>query len=409
VNVDSIPDMRDNQEWCPIGSSADLPRGSLRAVRVLGADLALFRTSSGDLGLWDGRCPHNGASLAQGQLDAKDETLRCPFHHWEFSTSKDRRGSCMRIPGCAPRDVRVKDHKTLELDGKIYGGRETIAETARSQALLDASGNMDLSGWFLVARSHELPCEKMFFSKRYSLRRIGDAPHATESGDAGVNEQLTLVELDGGVYGWRHPDGGPPTWQLKASGIDHRVWRKVNEVDLMIHAPLSIVKENGVDFQHFGPIHSSEIERESVEFFVDGPLFRYAWIARYRKIVRFLITEEMQGFGYSVVTTKFVGTPVNILMFAGSTPVDDMLIHSRIDQYCTRGDSSQRLNLARNALYRLYAKFVAHNLMDDLVIWNQQRAVKTMLSRVDGPIMKFRKWGMQFRSSPTQTADLENI
>ena len=51
-------------------------------VRLLGEDLALFRTTTGELGLVDARCPHRGASLAYGFAD--DAALRCPYHGWAF-------------------------------------------------------------------------------------------------------------------------------------------------------------------------------------------------------------------------------------------------------------------------------------------------------------------------------------
>jgi len=64
----------------------------LKAVRVLGQDLVLFRDEGGRWGLLDRDCPHRGADLAFGRLE--EGGLRCPFHGWKF----DAAGRCLETP-----------------------------------------------------------------------------------------------------------------------------------------------------------------------------------------------------------------------------------------------------------------------------------------------------------------------
>ena len=66
---------------------------AVKAVRVLGLDLVLFRDVSGPFGLLDRDCPHRGADLAFGRNEG--DGLRCPFHGWKF----DRQGQCLETPG----------------------------------------------------------------------------------------------------------------------------------------------------------------------------------------------------------------------------------------------------------------------------------------------------------------------
>ena len=54
----------------------------LKAVRVMGQDLVLFRDDAGRWGLLDRDCPHRGADLAYGRLEG--DGLRCPFLGWKF-------------------------------------------------------------------------------------------------------------------------------------------------------------------------------------------------------------------------------------------------------------------------------------------------------------------------------------
>lgn len=64
----------------------------VKAVRLMGQDLVLFRNSDGSFGLLDRDCPHRGANLAFGRNEG--DGLRCPFHGWKF----DMTGQCTDTP-----------------------------------------------------------------------------------------------------------------------------------------------------------------------------------------------------------------------------------------------------------------------------------------------------------------------
>ena len=86
--------------WQPVALAAEFDPAldarmalrPLKAVRILGQDLVLFRDAAGRWGLLDRPCPHRGADLAFGRLEP--EGLRCPFHGWKF----DATGQCLETP-----------------------------------------------------------------------------------------------------------------------------------------------------------------------------------------------------------------------------------------------------------------------------------------------------------------------
>ena len=96
---------------------------AVKAVRVLGLDLVLFRDGSGQFGLLDRDCPHRGADLAFGRNEG--DGLRCPFHGWKF----DRQGQCLATPGepDAPAGkrlcerVRQRSYPLLAQAGILFG------------------------------------------------------------------------------------------------------------------------------------------------------------------------------------------------------------------------------------------------------------------------------------------------
>jgi nitrite reductase/ring-hydroxylating ferredoxin subunit len=107
--------------WQPIVLVEELLAARpLKAVRVLGLDLIVFRGADGRLALLDRACPHRGADLAFGRLE--DGGLRCLFHGWLF----DADGRCLQTPGEPPESricsrVRQRAYPVQERGGIVFG------------------------------------------------------------------------------------------------------------------------------------------------------------------------------------------------------------------------------------------------------------------------------------------------
>lgn len=78
--------------WHPIGAAAELDENPIKAVRILGEDLVLYRDQSGTYGLVDRRCAHRRADLSNGFVEKCG--LRCSYHGWLY----DEKGQCREAP-----------------------------------------------------------------------------------------------------------------------------------------------------------------------------------------------------------------------------------------------------------------------------------------------------------------------
>src|SRR3954466_7625140 len=90
--------------WQPAALVDELqgPR-PVKAIKLLGENLVLFRDAQGRFGLIERHCPHRGADLAYGRLE--DGGLRCAFHGWLFDVS----GRCLDTPA-EPEGSRMCEH-----------------------------------------------------------------------------------------------------------------------------------------------------------------------------------------------------------------------------------------------------------------------------------------------------------
>lgn len=87
----------------------DIPNGGSKLVMVDDVPVALFNLK-GKIHAWDNRCPHRGASLADGNIS--ESIIQCKFHLWEFDVET----------GCAVAnsDLRVKTFPVKVKNDEVF-------------------------------------------------------------------------------------------------------------------------------------------------------------------------------------------------------------------------------------------------------------------------------------------------
>lgn len=109
--------------WFPVAATVQLDDNPVMAISLLGEQLVLFRTVSGEFGLLEKTCPHRGCSLVYGIPEP--EGLRCAYHGWLF----DARGRCLEQPaepmggtfgGTFKERVQAKHYPVREHGGLVF-------------------------------------------------------------------------------------------------------------------------------------------------------------------------------------------------------------------------------------------------------------------------------------------------
>ena len=105
--------------WHPVATDQQLAENPVRAVRLLGENLTLFRDRAGGLGLVQQRCAHRSVDLRHGI--PTERGLRCPYHGWMYDAS----GQCLEMPAEDPEHnfaarVKIAAYQAQELGGLIW-------------------------------------------------------------------------------------------------------------------------------------------------------------------------------------------------------------------------------------------------------------------------------------------------
>lgn len=143
--------------WHPVAATEQLEQTPVKAVRLLGEALVLYRDKRGRLGLLAEACAHRRASLAYGIPE--DEGLRCAYHGWLYNAE----GRCLEQPvepvGSSIKDyIRTTAYPVQELGGLIFAylGPEPVPLLPRynvlvwDDALREVNGTVIACNWLQV-------------------------------------------------------------------------------------------------------------------------------------------------------------------------------------------------------------------------------------------------------------------
>jgi phthalate 4,5-dioxygenase oxygenase subunit len=106
--------------WQPVALASEmLEQRPVKAVRVMGEDLVLFRRSDGGWALVSRFCAHRGVDLSYGRLE--DDGLRCLYHGWLYGAD----GRCLAQPAEPEHSrfaskVRISSYPCEERNGLIF-------------------------------------------------------------------------------------------------------------------------------------------------------------------------------------------------------------------------------------------------------------------------------------------------
>ena len=133
--------------WKRLGEAADLRGDGPFALSVGGLDLVVVRTATG-LRAYQGRCPHQGALLGEGEMDG--DTLICRNHRWHFDAATGtRKGGPECLVSC-PIETRGAE---LWVDvSPLQRSGSTLGNVARRR-IEDLPGP---KGWPLVGNALQI-------------------------------------------------------------------------------------------------------------------------------------------------------------------------------------------------------------------------------------------------------------
>jgi len=90
--------------WHVVLFSQELAVGEIKKLSYFERDFIVFRGEDGKVGALDAFCPHLGAHLGGVGSKVIGNTVRCPFHGWQYNDT----GECVHIPNASKIPEKAK-------------------------------------------------------------------------------------------------------------------------------------------------------------------------------------------------------------------------------------------------------------------------------------------------------------
>lgn len=276
-----FPELGFRNYWYPVVLSKDLTQRPLKR-RLLGETLVFWRDAGRAHALAD-RCPHRGASLAEGHVRFPGSgTISCPYHGWTFDGSGALRACIQEGPESAmPGKVRTKAYPVEERLGVVWVWIGDQAPVPIEEDLPVAMKHPGMVSFIHFTKVWDVKWPLLFdnfidgihapylhrTSPQFFLRKL---PYRT----VGVKPHFDFVEHDGKILELAHgaKPGQPKVYQAEFPGLGtfpRRLWWRILD-------PRRTPRENIVpgfkprSFLHGLPsyVHTVHEDRYFTQFFV---------------------------------------------------------------------------------------------------------------------------------------------
>lgn len=247
-------------------------------------------------------------------------------------------------------------------------------------------------GWFAVATADDLARGRersgVLCGAPYRLRRDRDgALVATGLGP--------LVEQNGLVLAWFHPEGARPAWSVPA--LDESGWRPLRHVLLQARTHPQEVYENSIDTAHFPVIHKYRDIRVLAPMQLEGHQMRVRYqITRGRAGMTAQFEVHLHGIGCAHNHIEVPALGLRVRMLALTTPTEPGHAEIRL-AISVAHDPVLPLRPFLPLVHAGVAREIENDFRQDMAIWEHKRHLRPpMLVKGDGPIELFRRWSRQF-------------
>lgn len=224
-------------------------------------------------------------------------------------------------------------------------------------------------------------------------------PYADRLNNKGKLFTYPVVERNGMVLVWYHPNNEPPSWEIPEieQFTDTEKFLIPSKREFRISACWQEVAENGVDSAHFRYVHNTADVPVLEGYETNGHR------ATMNSLQKFVTPEgvvegriDVESYGPGFTFTHFSGF-VDLYLLGCNTPIDTEHVQVNFT-FALASLGDEKLT---SSVGQAFATEVSQQVFEDKVIWEHKaHAAVPALASTDGPFTKFRKWASQFYVEP---------
>jgi len=213
-----------------------------------------------------------------------------------------------------------------------------------------------------------------------------------------------VCEANGRIFVWHHAGGAPPSFDVIAYRPDESAWSPWRSNTYTVRVHVQDLTENIIDRSHFSAVHDMkapeeqhfEVRFSGVSMIVDQRLSVTAVSEE-----GFEVATSTTTCGPGIVAVEVRQDPIDMLTYITQTPIDDELTEVTLCFSMKRLDDEA----ATESISALNDQVTNTQFTQDVPIWeNKVYRERPIITKVDGPVVQYRRWFRQFYSDQGEQA-----
>ena len=225
--------------------------------------------------------------------------------------------------------------------------------------------------------------------------RLAEVPGLDRTPRAGARA-WDVCERNGRIFVWHHAGGAVPDFEVIAYREDEASWTpwRSNTYEVRVH--VQDLTENIIDRSHFSAVHdmaAPEVAHFDVRFEGASMIVEQSLKVTAVSEAGFEVRTTSTTCGPGIVAVEVDQDPINMLTYITQTPIDDELTEIGLHF------SMRRLadEAATESISELNDQVTNLQFSQDVPIWEHKvYRERPILTKVDGPVARYRRWFRQF-------------
>ena len=210
-----------------------------------------------------------------------------------------------------------------------------------------------------------------------------------------------VCERNGRIFVWHHADDAPPSFDVIGYRQDESAWTPWRSNTYRVRVHVQDLTENIIDRSHFSTVHDMKppvLEHFEVSFSGTSMVVDQRLSVTAVSEVGFEVSTTTTTCGPGIVAVEVSQDPIEMLTYITQTPIDDELTEVVL---CF---SMKRLEdeAATESISELNDRVTNLQFTQDVPIWeNKIYRERPIVTKMDGPVARYRRWFRQFYSDGT--------